>query len=205
MKATQSCWSRSGTPSAFHWKRLDTRATVAAHCRGFMSTLRYLVVALSLMAAPTWAVQPGEPMPDTRGPVLLGDGQIDLADYRGRWLWVDFWASWCAPCQLSLPVYEQIRDELIQQGLGKRIEFIGINVDARERDAERSLRRNPLSFPLIADPKGEHPARWQLPTMPTAYLVNPEGEVVTIHQGFRAGDEQHTRALLNGALGQPTP
>ncbi len=178
---------------------------VAVRCRGCMSDLRALCMALSLLAAPAFAVQPGEPMPQTRGPLLLGDGQIDLADYRGRWLWVDFWASWCAPCQLSLPVYEQIRAELIQQGQGAQIEFIGINVDARKRDAERSLRRHALSFPLIADPEGEHPARWQLPTMPTAYLVNPQGEVVAVHQGFRPGDEAITRRLLGDALGTAAP
>ncbi len=170
-----------------------------------MSELRTLLLALSLLAAPAYAAQPGAPVPETRGPVLLGDGQIDLADYRGRWLWVDFWASWCAPCQLSLPVYERIRDELIQQGQGGKIEFIGINVDARERDAERSLRRQPLSFPLMADPEGTHPARWQVPAMPTAYLVNPAGEVVAVHEGFRPGDEAVTRKLLADALGTAQP
>jgi thiol-disulfide isomerase/thioredoxin len=133
--------------------------------------------------------------------MLVGQGELDLAAYRGRWVLVDFWASWCAPCQLSLPAYQRLYDELRAEGQAERFEILAINIDAQRRDAERVLRRTPLSYPLMADPQGRHPERWALPAMPTAYLVDPEGRVHHVHAGFRAGDEAETRARVRAALG----
>ena len=65
-----------------------------------------------------------------------------------------------------------------------------MNVDAKKADAERFLAQNPAKFSLAFDAKGELPKRMNLKSMPTSYLINPQGKVVFIHAGFRSEDKK---------------
>jgi thiol-disulfide isomerase/thioredoxin len=109
-----------------------------------------------------------------------------ISDLKGKWVYLDFWASWCVPCRQSFPFMNEMQSKL----QGKNIQVIAVNVDAKKADAERFLAQNPAKFSLAFDAKGELPKRMNLKSMPTSYLINPQGKVVFIHAGFRSEDKK---------------
>lgn len=162
--------------------------------------MKYLLAALLCLPLSVFAASPGQPAPPTAGPLLSGEGQTGLPALRGQVVLVDFFASWCGPCAQSLPVLEKLRTELQAQYPG-RFEVLAVNVDTDPKDGRKFLRRNPISYPAISDPDGAIADGWQLPGMPTSFLVDGNGTVVLRHEGYRSGDEQKLRAEIQALLG----
>jgi len=125
------------------------------------------------------------------------DEPLDLAAFRGQVVYLDFWASWCAPCRESFPWMNRMQDELGRDGLT----VIAVNVDRERADAERFLQAHPARFRLVFDPDGRLPEKFAVRGMPTSFLIDRNGRVQSRHQGFflkdRAALEQQLRALLH--------
>lgn len=134
----------------------------------------------------------------------LTTGQpVSFANYRGQVLYVDFWASWCAPCQSSFPFMNEL-----QQSYGaKGLHVLAIGMDEKPADAARFLNRHPASFDVVRGPNGQCAKDFGVAAMPTSYLIDRKGTIRAVHKGFRAGDPQELRARLEeliaeGAAGQ---
>ena len=153
--------------------------------------LVFLALALPLQAAP---VAVGEPAPAVALPSLAAaDGaQVALADLRGKVVYLDFWASWCGPCRLSFPQLEQLHQELGPRGF----EVLAINVDEFEADALQFLEEIPVSYLVVRDAEGTTPAAYGILGMPTAFLLDRQGVVRLVHQGFRRSDGEHLRVEI---------
>lgn len=152
------------------------------------------LAALTGWPDPAHALEPGDPAPRF---VLPGRvGEVDLQALRGRWVYVDFWASWCAPCRLSFPWMAALHERQRDNGLV----IVAINVDARQRDATRFLDELPVPFTIAFDPQGRTPKAWDVRTMPTSVLVDREGRVRFIHRGFRHEDRQSLEPRIAGAM-----
>ncbi|WP_416396530.1 TlpA family protein disulfide reductase [Allohahella sp. A8] len=130
------------------------------------------------------------PAPDFQLPVLNSDSTQSLSEYRGMIVYVDFWASWCGPCRKSLPQLSKLRNELVEAG---DFEVLAINLDAKTEDATRFLSQFPVSYPVLLDPKGKTPEAYGLVGMPTSYLIDQKGNIVSKHEGFRDGDIEKLR------------
>lgn len=132
--------------------------------------------------------------------LLAVDGKpVSLAGLRGRYVYVDFWASWCGPCKQSFPWMNQLQAKLG----GPRFQVLAINVDEKQSDAARFLAEVPPSFTVVFDGKGVTPAAYGVQGMPTSFLIDPDGKVVFVHQSFKDGErgalEQKIGALVGGA------
>jgi thiol-disulfide isomerase/thioredoxin len=147
----------------------------------------------SSIAAQAAAV--GEPAPalalhDAR------DALVDLPQLRGKVVYVDFWASWCGPCKRSFPWMNELAQRYGKDGFT----VVAVNVDRKRTDAERFLAQVPARFTVVYDSAGTTPAAWAVKGMPSSYLVDRQGRVAAVHQGFRddekAGVEQRIRELL---------
>lgn len=148
------------------------------------------------------ALDVGAMAPITAGPGLIDGKPTSLAGLRGRVVLVDFWASWCGPCKVSLPELETLRSELHAAGYAQRFEVLAINVDTDAKAATRFLARHPVSYALLADPAGKLPEAYALPTMPSSYLIGPDGKVVEVHSGYKPGDAQkHLKPAILKLLG----
>jgi cytochrome c biogenesis protein CcmG/thiol:disulfide interchange protein DsbE len=124
-------------------------------------------------------------------------GQPLLPDTPGwRATYVDFWASWCAPCKLSFPWMNEMLERLGPAGL----RIVAINVDRREADAQRFLQRWPARFELAFDPLAEAAARLAIQAMPTSMLVARDRRILFTHRGFRLEDRAELEARLRAAL-----
>lgn len=151
-------------------------------------TLCFTLAPRGLHAAGEGEPAPGFALPDLRRPAQ----SITLADYRGRLVYLDFWASWCGPCRRSFPVLEQLYGEFADRGFT----VLAINLDEDTADAHDFLQRYPVSYPLLLDPQGRTPALYDIKGMPTAFLVDRSGVIRHVHEGFRKSDGEALRRLL---------
>ena len=155
------------------------------------------VLALNLLLAGTaWGVTEGDMAPEFVLPVLGGETTQSLSASHGKVRYVDFWASWCPPCRVSVPAIVALQRELG----GDRFEVIAINVDERLEDAVRFMEHHPMNYVVLSDPSGATAGAWALPGMPTSFVVDSEGRVTLVHVGFRPGDMEAIRAHIVGLL-----
>lgn len=161
------------------------------------SCLGAMLAALVLAAPPVAALEAGDQAPQFSAPRLVGNGQLSLAEMHGELVYVDFWASWCAPCLVALPQLEALRQEFAGQGLA----VLGVNVDREPDRARRLVERFELGYPSVSDPEGRLPERFELDTMPSSFLIDRAGVVRYVHVGFRNGDLEILRARIRELLG----
>lgn len=165
-------------------------------------------VFLLLMAIVTRGEKP-TPAPDFTLSLLNGTKQVSLHDYRGRYVLVDFWASWCSPCRESLPEYNAIRAE-IQKAFGeKAFEILAINVDITAEEGRAFIESIHPAYPVLRENAGATQRAYQLMGMPTAFLVDPEGNIAFYYDGYSARHgallRQHLYRLLDASGGRTTP
>jgi thiol-disulfide isomerase/thioredoxin len=82
---------------------------------------------------------------------VMRASDLDLTAYRGKVVYVDFWASWCAPCKQSFPWL----GNLVREYASQNFVVIGVNVDKDRDRADRFLNETPADFPIVYDPKGQ--------------------------------------------------
>ena len=128
---------------------------------------------------------------------------LGLAQFRGKVVYLDFWASWCVPCRESFPWMSSLQRKFAADGLV----VISVNLDAERSEADRFLARYPASFPVKFDPQGAVAEQFEVQNMPTSFLVDRAGKMQARHAGFRLKDrealEQQIRALLAVPLTAP--
>lgn len=123
-------------------------------------------------------------------------GTLVLEATPKRWLYVDFWASWCAPCKQSFPWMGAMQSKFRSRG----VQVVAINVDARRADADRFLKQFPADFAIAFDASGELPKRFAVKSMPSAYLIDPSGRVRLVHRGFRESDRETLEREIDAIL-----
>jgi thiol-disulfide isomerase/thioredoxin len=175
-----------------------TRAATASHHRLRATRAAAALVLLAAIAAPAGAVEEGEVAPQFSAPRLVGEGALSLGAYRGKVVYVDFWASWCAPCLVSLPALEELRKEFPAD----RFQILAVNLDREPARARSFLRKHKIGYPSATDPEGRIPERFGLETMPTSYLIDAQGVVRHVHNGFRKGDVDDLRTRIRSLLSE---
>ena len=124
-------------------------------------------------------------------PATLGMEKIplDLQQYRGKVIYLDFWATWCPPCKKSMPFLNSLRNELLDQGF----EIVAISVDEDSDAAWNFLKQYPVDYAIAMDPSGLCPEQYDVKAMPSAYFIDRQGIIRFIHLGFRERDEKEVR------------
>jgi len=121
---------------------------------------------------------------------------FDLAQYRGKVVIVDFWASWCVPCRRSFPWLNQMHEKYADDGLV----IVGVNLDTSDTDAQAFLAEYPVQFQIINDPDGDLAREYDVIAMPSSYVIDRDGKQVARHLGFKVKRQQEYEALLSETL-----
>ncbi len=158
------------------------------------SPLPYVLVGLASLLSPLQlrALEIGDKAPTFAVQSLSGTETVSLKAYRGKVVYLDFWASWCPPCLKSLPLLEELRKEFP----AGEVQFLAINLDTELEKARRFLGKHPIGYPSATDPEGRLPETFEVKTMPTSFLIDRDGVVRYIHRGFRESDIQEIRKQI---------
>jgi thiol-disulfide isomerase/thioredoxin len=97
----------------------------------------------------------------------------DLADYRGKVVVVNFWATWCQPCREELPSLERLRDAM----RGRPVEVLAVNVAEGESRVKGFLAEVPLRLPVLLDRNGDAQRTWRVRGLPATFLLEPQGSI----------------------------
>jgi len=154
-----------------------------------------LIVALAIF----WALS-------ARAEVRVGDAfpALSAADLsgalpatKGQVVFVDFWASWCAPCKASFPAYARIFADFAPKGLV----VVAVSVDESNSAYAGFLRKSAPPFPTVRDQHQNLVRQVRVPTMPTSYLIGRDGKVRYMHVGYHgAQTEREVRIEIQTLL-----
>lgn len=136
------------------------------------------------------------------GTPAKGDKFPDLSNYKlegtlpqtsGKVVLVDFFASWCGPCQESFPAMEKLHQKYASQGLV----IVAINLDKKPEDMQRFLKEHPVTFTTVRDASYKMVNEIKIPTMPSSFLLDKSGKVVAVHHGFEGGktEKEYTEEI----------
>jgi len=98
--------------------------------------------------------------------------KISLKDFRGKTVFLNFWATWCVPCREEMPAMEK----LYQEYKDKNFVVLGVNVKDRKQEAVALLKELKLTYPVAFDPEAEVASLYGAWGLPTTYLIGPKGE-----------------------------
>lgn len=151
--------------------------------RSFLAFLAVLAVvgllAFGLLTKGAAKIAVGEPVPDKVLPALPGPGEGSIGDYRGRWVLVNLWASWCIPCREEAPVLQ----DFYERNRGRETTVVGINVQDNEDDALAFLREHPTGYPQLRSVGDERSDAFGSTGVPENFLVEPNGDLALIWRG----------------------
>ncbi|BCG63594.1 MAG: cytochrome c biogenesis protein CcmG, thiol:disulfide interchange protein DsbE [Methyloprofundus sp.] len=165
-----------------------------------MHTLHTKIISIVFFFSISLSVQAleiGQVAPNFSLPSLTSDANRTLSQYRGQVVYVDFWASWCAPCRTSFPLLEK----LYKTNKDKGFTLVAINMDEELVAVTQFLQMYPTSFELLRDAEGQWADAYGIETMPTSYIIDKKGVIRHIHNGFSKDDivdiERIVKQLLN--------
>ncbi|MBA3409244.1 MAG: TlpA family protein disulfide reductase [Geodermatophilaceae bacterium] len=131
--------------------------------------------------------------------VLLDGSDFDSSSLAGDIVVINFWGSWCAPCRVETPEFQQVYDEVSAEG----VSFLGINVKDDRQLAQAFLDDNGIAFPSVFDPRGEialafrdYPAN----AIPSTIILDQHGRVAAVYVAVVAADE--LRRVLDTLVAQ---
>ena len=152
--------------------------------------------ALAAFAFTANSTEVGQSAPQFTLPTLKTDSPIALKQFAGKVVYLDFWASWCAPCKTSFPLLNKLHAKLKEQGF----EVVAVNLDENKLLGEKFLQEVPVDFTVLRDEKGEWADKYVVESMPTSFIIDKNGVVQKIHHGFSSDDIKELEAKITELL-----
>jgi len=120
----------------------------------------------------------------------------DLAEYKGKVVLVNFWATWCEPCRAEMPSIDRLRDSL----KGKPFEVVAVNMAEPLSRIEKFSETMSLSFPLLRDRDGSVGKTWKEKLLPASYLIGRDGRIHYVAYGELDWSSEPVRKRVNELL-----
>lgn len=159
-------------------------------------SLVMIALASCWFSATASAVEVGQAAPQFTLPTLQTEQATTLQQFAGKVVYLDFWASWCAPCRTSFPLLNKLHEKLKAQGFM----VLAVNLDEDKANAEKFLKEIPVSFSVLRDADGSWSDKYGVESMPTSYIIDKQGVVQNIHRGFASDDIKELEAKITALL-----
>ena len=162
----------------FHFKKIITTFLAVTGCLFFLSTT---VQAASVSG----------PAPNFTLKTMEGKN-LKLSELRGNVVLLNFWASWCGPCREEMPLLNAIHNKY--EPLGFTI--LGVNVEEQSDAAKDFIAQRPVDFPILLDSSNKVSKLYDVIAMPTTVVIDRDGNMRFLHQGYQSGDEAEYRNMV---------
>lgn len=130
----------------------------------------------------------------------LDGTSVALGDYRDKFVLLNFWATWCAPCRKEMPALDNLHKELNHAGL----EVVGVHVGPSLDSIKKFLNQVPVEFTILVDLNMEL-SNWGVLGLPTTFLVSPEGRIIYRAVGEREWDSAEVVRFMTKVMsGNPS-
>ncbi|GAB7386219.1 thiol-disulfide oxidoreductase ResA [Bacillaceae bacterium] len=140
------------------------------------------------------ALEPGDQAPDFQLETLQGE-PFRLSDLRGQGVLLNFWGSWCKPCEEEMPALEKVYRELKD----KQVTVVGVNIGETEVAVDSFVERYGLHFPIVLDKDREVTRLYRIGPIPTTYFIKPDGTIASVIVGGPMAEETIRSRLLQVA------
>ncbi|MCG6864716.1 MAG: TlpA family protein disulfide reductase [Thiogranum sp.] len=128
----------------------------------------------------------------------LGHRVHSLAEYRGRVVLVNFWASWCGPCVIEMPSMQRLQKAMT----GKPFSILAVNVAESRVKVWNFAAKLGIEFPLLLDRDGQAASDWQVDVYPSSFLLDRQGRIQYVAYGARKWDGAEMIRTIDGLLGK---
>jgi thiol-disulfide isomerase/thioredoxin len=161
-----------------------------------MKGITKALALVAVFASAAFASSSSGPAPAFK---LTGRGgkAIDLSQFKGQVVMINFWATWCGPCRQEMPLLEDIYKKYKPMGFT----MLGVNVEPDSAGAEAWLgKQKPVSFPIAFDTESKVSKLYKVAGMPSTVFVDRKGNVRVMHKGYKPGDENFYLSQIRSML-----
>jgi cytochrome c biogenesis protein CcmG, thiol:disulfide interchange protein DsbE len=137
----------------------------------------------------------GQPAPAFELESLNGQGKVSIEKWKGKVVYVDFWATWCEPCKKSFPKIQELYTKYKGQ-----VEVVGISEDDENTGIKEFGEQFSAKFPLGWDKGKDIAGKWQPKSMPASFVVDKQGVVRFVHLGYHDGEEAEIEKEIKSLL-----
>ncbi|MGI9212339.1 MAG: TlpA family protein disulfide reductase [Methylococcaceae bacterium] len=155
-------------------------------------------LSLCLGFSESYALQTGIQVPSCIMKTLNEGTPLDIEAYRGRVVYLDFWASWCGPCLQSMPFMDDMQKRLGSRGLS----VIALNLDDDANDARNFLIQHPNTLQIARTEDNSCPNRFEVQAMPSSFLIDRKGIIRHIEFGFKKGGSSELSKRIEAVLAE---
>ncbi len=141
-------------------------------------------VLLVVVSTSSRAADINKPMPACMLAPFDGGQPYDLQKFKGKVVYIDFWASWCGSCAKSFPFLNTMHEAFKDKGL----QIVGVNLDEDSKAAGTFLSNSPAQFVVAADISKQCATNFAVEAMPSTFLIDKQGMIRYMHLGFRDGE-----------------
>jgi peroxiredoxin len=141
-------------------------------------------------------MRPPAPAPRVTLTTLAG-APLAMKDLRGKAVLVNFFATWCVPCQWEMPLMETLYRAYKNRGF----EIVAISLDQGDPEGVRAfVQEKKLTYPVALDPRHEAARQFAITGLPATFLIDPRGRITGVTYGPKEWDGKHGRALVESLL-----
>lgn len=162
----------------------------------YLKSVLFLAILFTAFSAVAFD-QTGRKAPDFKLKSLTDNTYVSLAGLKGKVVLVDFWATWCGPCKQSLPHLEQLSKKY------KNFTVVAVNVDNDKDKAVKFLKDLNLDLTAVYDSAKKVIESYDVPEMPTSYLVDQYGKIQYVYSGYSEQKMKQLEFVIRGLVDQP--
>lgn len=164
--------------------------------------LRFILLILTLLFIGTAGMQDsyaGDKLPAPEFTLkTLDNKKVALKDLKGKYVFLNFWATWCGPCREEMPSMERLYQKFKSK---KNFAMLAASIDrGGEKAVKRFMEDNNFTFTILLDEDSEVAAEYGVMGIPATYLIDPEGFIINRATGAREWDSKESIEFFDKLL-----